>query len=135
MFDRRHCCVLAVTFCLMLVPMVDATAQPAKKPNIILIMADDHGYECLGANGGKSYKTPRLDMLAAQGVRCTHCYSTPLCTPSRTQIMTGRYNARNYVNFGAFDFRERTFAHVLRTAGYATCIIGKWQLGGGLKGP
>ena len=111
----------------------DAPAAP-KKPNIVLIMADDYGFECVGCNGGP-YKTPNLDKLAAGGVRFTRAYSTPLCTPSRVQIMTGRYNFRNYVRFGEFDFQERTFAHVLKSAGYATCIAGKWQLGEGMKLP
>ena len=111
-----------------------APLTAADKPNIVLIMADDFGYECVAANGG-SYRTPNLDRLAAGGTRFTHAYSTPLCTPSRVQIMTGRYNFRNYVRFGAFDFREKTFAHVLKDAGYTTGIFGKWQLGGGFEGP
>ncbi len=100
----------------------------SKRPNIILIMTDDQGYECLGCYGSKSYKTPVLDKLAATGMRFEHCYSQPLCTPSRVQIMTGRYNFHNYVKFGHFDYTERTFAHVLKGAGYATCAAGKWQL-------
>lgn len=100
----------------------------AKRPNIVLIMADDQGYECLGAYGGISYRTPVLDKLAATGMRFEHCYSQPLCTPSRVQIMTGRYNFRNYIKFGHFDYSETTFAHVLKNAGYSTCVAGKWQL-------
>lgn len=108
----------------------------AKRPNIVLIMADDLGYECLGCYGSASYETPVLDQLARTGVRFERCYSQPLCTPSRVKIMTGRSNARNYVRFGEFDFRERTFAHVLKGAGYDTCIVGKWQLKGrGVTGP
>ena len=112
-----------------------AATAADRKPNIVLILADDFGYECVRCNGGTSYQTPNLDALAASGVRFTHNYATPLCTPSRTQLMTGRYNFRNYVKFGEFDFKERTFAHVLKDAGYATCIAGKWQLAGGLKAP
>lgn len=82
------------------------TRKPRKRPNIVLIMADDLGYECIGANGGTSYKTPVLDRLAAQGIRFEHCYSQPLCTPSRVQIMTGIYNVRNHVKFGLLD-RDR----------------------------
>ena len=59
------------------------------KPNIVLIMADDLGYECLAANGGTSYKTPHLDQMSKQGMRFEHCYSQPLCTPTRVQLMTG----------------------------------------------
>ncbi|MHC4916325.1 MAG: sulfatase-like hydrolase/transferase [Planctomycetota bacterium] len=100
-----------------------------KKPNVILIMADDLGYECIAANGCTSYKTPVLDKLAGNGVRFEHCYSQPLCTPSRVQIMTGIYNVRNYVKFGVLRRSETTFAHLLKKAGYATCVVGKWQLG------
>ena len=103
--------------------------KPSSKPNIILIMADDLGYECIGANGGNSYKTPVLDDLAKTGVRFEHCYSQPLCTPSRVQIMTGMYNIRNYVAFGVLDRKQTTFAHLLKKDGYTTCIAGKWQLG------
>ena len=99
-----------------------------KRPNIILIMADDLGYECLGCYGSKSYKTPVLDELAATGVRFEHCYSQPLCTPSRVKIMTGQYNIRNYTKFGALHSREKTFGHLMQSAGYATCVVGKWQL-------
>lgn len=99
------------------------------KPNLILIMADDLGYETIGANGGTSYRTPALDKLAATGARFTHCYSQPLCTPTRVQLMTGLSNVRNYVRFGAMDPESVTFAHLLKDAGYATCIAGKWQLG------
>lgn len=113
-----------------------AAAPPAAdRPNVILILADDFGYECVRSNGGTSYRTPHLDALAAGGMRFTQAYSTPLCTPSRVQLMTGRYNFRNYVRFGEFDFRERTFAHALKGAGYATMIAGKWQLSGGEDGP
>ena len=121
----------------VLVAMIAATSAPAadRKPNIVLVMADDFGFECVRANGGTSYQTPNLDAIAQNGVRFTHAYSMPLCTPSRVQIMTGRYNFRNYVRFGEFDFKERTFAHVLKEAGYATCIAGKWQLAGDLKAP
>ena len=124
--------ILAAAFALLAV--AGSALADAKKPNIVLIMADDFGFECVRCNGG-TYQTPNIDALAAGGVRFTHAYSTPLCTPTRVQIMTGRYNFRNYVKFGEFDFKERTFAHVLKGAGYATCIAGKWQLAGGLKAP
>jgi arylsulfatase A len=107
-----------------------AQAQSRSRTNIILILADDLGYECLGCNGGQSYRTPNLDRMAAGGLRFEHCYAQPLCTPSRVQIMTGRYNFRNYKDFGYLDPDEVTFANILKQAGYATCIAGKWQLNG-----
>jgi arylsulfatase A len=99
------------------------------RPNIIVILADDLGYETLGCNGGTSYKTPALDKLAASGVRFTHCFVLPLCTPTRVQLMTGMSNARNYINFGNIDPAVVTVANLLKQGGYATCITGKWQLG------
>jgi arylsulfatase A len=93
-------------------------------------MADDAGIEAFGCYGGESYETPTLDRLAAEGVRFTNCHAQPLCTPSRVKIMTGRSNVRNYVRFGILDREERTFAHMLRAAGYRTAVAGKWQLHG-----
>lgn len=107
--------------------------KPAKKavqrPNIVLIMADDLGYETIEANGGSSYGTPELNLMASEGMRFEHCYAQPLCTPSRVQLMTGIYNVRNYVRFGFLDEGQTTFGHLFKNAGYATGIIGKWQLG------
>jgi arylsulfatase A len=103
-----------------------AAAEP---PNVILIMADDLGYETIGANGGTSYRTPVLDKLAAVGARFEHCYVQPLCTPTRVQLMTGAYNVRNYITFGQMDPKLTTFGNLFKSAGYATCIVGKWQLG------
>jgi len=119
-------------------PAAQGEADPANKnqaPNIVLIMADDMGYECVGANGGTSYQTPNLDEMARGGLRFTHCHSQPICTPSRVQIMTGIYNHRNYIRFGLLDPQATTFAHVLKSAGYKTCVAGKWQLKGGFDGP
>ncbi len=106
------------------------TNRKEKRPNVVLIMADDMGYECLSCYGSTSYSTPNLDKLAAMGIRFDHCYSTPLCTPSRVQIMTGKYNGRNYKSFGYLDPKETTFGHIMQKAGYATMIAGKWQLNG-----
>lgn len=99
-------------------------------PNIILIMADDMGYECLGCNGSLSYQTPALDSLAESGIRFTNCYSQPLCTPSRVKLMTGKYNYRNYEYFGYLNEDQLTIGTLMKEAGYATCIAGKWQLNG-----
>ena len=101
-----------------------------RKPNIILIMADDAGWECFGSYGAVDYKTPNLDHLAAKGLQFNHCYSTPLCTPSRVKLMTGQYNFRNYTHFGYLNPREKTFGHLLQENGYRTAIAGKWQLNG-----
>ena len=100
----------------------------AKQPNVLLIMADDIGIEGFGCYGGTSYETPQIDKLAKGGLRFTHAYSQPLCTPTRVQIMTGRYNHRNWSYFGILDPAEKTFGHMMKEAGYKTCISGKWQL-------
>ena len=109
--------------------------RPAGKPNVVLIMADDLGYECITANGGQSYKTPNLDKLAATGARFEQCHVQPLCTPTRVQLMTGKYNVRNYANFGTLLRAETTFGNVLAKAGYSTAICGKWQLGSEIDAP
>lgn len=99
-----------------------------KKPNIIFILADDLGYETVEANGGSSYITANIDQLAKSGMRFTECSATPLCTPSRVQLMTGKYNFRNYKGFGILDPSEITFGNLMKQAGYVTGIAGKWQL-------
>src|SRR5262245_58541930 len=91
-----------LTVCAALV-VGQAVGEQPRRPNVILILADDFGYECVGANGGTSYKTPHLDKLAAGGTRFEHCHVQPLCTPTRVQLMTGQYNVRNYTRFGHLD--------------------------------
>ncbi len=102
-------------------------AQTKKRPNVLLVLADDFGYECVGANGGLSYATPNLDRFANSGVRFTHAYAQPLCTPTRVQLMTGQHNFRNYQSFGTMRPDEKTFGHMMQRAGYRTAIAGKWQ--------
>lgn len=126
--------MLRLLFALPALALVSASAQ--QRPiNVVLIMADDVGYECFGAYGSKQYRTPRLDKMADSGVKFTRCYSTPLCTPSRVALMTGKSNVRNYTDFGALSPGEYTFADLFREAGYATAIAGKWQLQGSGRAP
>lgn len=110
-------------------------AIAAERPNIVLIMADDMGYECLSCNGSLDYKTPQLDALAQKGLRFEHCYSLPICTPSRVKLMTGQYSFRNYERFGLLPASEVTFGTQLQAAGYRTAMVGKWQLGGDWRTP
>jgi arylsulfatase A len=124
----------AITFALVLShslqPQVYATTsdESTSRLNIILIMADDIGYECYGCYGSQQYKTPNIDRLASKGMRFEHCYSQPLCTPSRVKIMTGISNVRNYSAFSVLKRDQKTFGQHLKKAGYKTFIGGKWQL-------
>ena len=121
--------VLALPGLLISCKPVKTARNIKQQPNVILIMTDDLGYETIGANGGSSYQTPAIDLLAANGMRFEHCYAQPLCTPTRVQLMTGIYNVRNYVRFGLLEPGQTTFGHLFKEAGYSTCIVGKWQLG------
>ena len=114
-----------------LLPTALSHATQGKKTNVILIMTDDTGYEVFGCYGSQQYKTPRVDRLAETGMRFNHCYSNPVCAPSRVKIMTGKSNVRNYVHWGILDPGEKTLGHMMKDAGYATCVAGKWQLGDG----
>lgn len=105
------------------------TNARAERPNIIMIMADDMGYETVGANGCDDYKTPNIDAMARTGMRFTNAFANPICTPSRVKLMTGKANVRNYTFFGKLDRGQKTFGNYFRDSGYKTCISGKWQLG------
>lgn len=132
-----------------------SVSAESRRPNILLIVSDDQGYPDLGCIGRKPIQTPHLDRLAAGGVRLTNFYVTwPACTPSRGSILTGRHPLRNglydmirneLVNYGhrytereyatspemtlGMDVREVIISQVLRDAGYATGMIGKWDGG------
>jgi len=109
--------------------VVAAPARTDPRPNIILILADDMGVETVNAYGGE-YFTPNLDRMAKQGLRFDNAHAMPLCSPSRTRLMTGVENHRNYEAFAYLAPGQVTFGNVLRDAGYATGIVGKWQLSG-----
>jgi len=108
-----------------------AAAEAPRRPNIVLIFADDVGQETLGCYGGTSYDTPHLDRLAAGGMRFDHAYAMPVCHPSRITLLTGRYPFRwDYPRWGSFPKQgeAKTFAHMLKKADYNTAVAGKWQL-------
>jgi arylsulfatase A len=113
-----------------------AAAQPTRPPNIIVILADDQGYGDLGCYGSPYIRTPHIDRMAAEGVRCTDFYAQSLCGPSRAALLTGSYPARNSLNFNhlprartGIHANELTIPELLKSRGYATQAIGKWHLG------
>ena len=128
--------VLSVSVVSTIAPLDAQDAGKAQKKalNVILIMADDSAVDNYGCYGSAFFKTPRLDALARGGARFNHCYSEPVCTPSRVKLMTGRDGIRNYVAFGTLDVDEITFGTMMKKAGYATAIAGKWQLHSGARG-
>jgi arylsulfatase A len=120
----------AVLAAALLILLFGLSASAKERPNVILVMADDVGYEWFSCYGSKSARTPNIDKLAGSGIRFNYAFSQPVCTPTRVQIMTGRYNHRNYQSFGFLRTSEITFGNLLKDAGYKTCITGKWQLSG-----
>jgi len=114
------------------VSLIDAKVQPdiVLQPNIVLIMADDVGCEPIGSYGGERWKTPHIDALAKGGMKLDYCFSMPVCHPTRICLMTGKYPFRLNSGWGSFPKVEEknTVAQVLKKAGYATAIAGKWQL-------
>ena len=120
--------VLTTSGCLVLANEFAHGTENGLPKNIVLIMADDIGIECFGCYGGTDYPTPNIDRLAAEGLRFSHAYSQPLCTPTRLEIMTGLENHRNWQCFGVLPKSEKTFGHLMQSFGYRTCIAGKWQL-------
>src|SRR3989442_1532507 len=134
--------LLTCAMLLMALPVLhaaDSAQSPVRKPNILVIVADDLGYGDIGVHGGKDVPTPNLDALAASGVRCNNGYvSAPYCSPSRAGFLTGRYQTRFGHEFNphvgdenklGLPLEQRTIADRLRGAGYATGLIGKWHQG------
>ena len=129
-FERRwtlNC--FAVSLSLV---MVQSRCLMAERPNIILCMGDDHGWEETGYNGHPHLKTPVLDEMAAAGLRLDHFYAAhPSCSPTRGSVLTGRHPNRygTFVPNRSIRPQEITIAHVLSKAGYACGHFGKWHLG------
>lgn len=119
---------ISVVLAVMLGVLTASAAAAQGKPNIVFIMADDLGYESVRTYGGESYATPNMDALAAGGVKFTNAYATPLCTNTRIQLMTGKYQQRVWQAFGVMPKGERVIGQYMKQAGYGTIMVGKWQL-------
>ena len=122
---------------LMILLAVGAFAQPAEKPNFIIIFTDDQGWGDLGVYGSPDIRTPNIDRLAHEGIRFTNFYAAPFCGPSRAALMTGCYPPRSSLAFNhgskttktGIHPNEITIAEILQDQGYSTMMIGKWHLG------
>lgn len=132
---RFHFLLLA---CVILMPLCDRTvaAELVARPNIVLIFVDDMGYADIGPFGATKVKTPQLDKFAAEGMKFTSFYATPVCSMSRACLMTGCYNARVSIPGVLFPGSqiglhsdEVTLAEIVKQKGYYTICIGKWHLG------
>ena len=111
-----------------------AQTAKVKKPNIIIIMADDQGWGDLSMNGNPNVQTPNIDMIAKNGVRFSHFYVSPVCSPTRSELLTGRYHPRSGVYSTSeggerINLDETTIADIFKKAGYATAAFGKWHNG------
>jgi len=126
--------LLPLLTALLLTGQVLLAADSPKPPNILLVMTDDQGYGDLSFNGNPILKTPHLDAFARQSVRFTDFHVSPTCAPTRASLMTGRHEFRSGVTHTIHE-RERlslkavTLPQILKSAGYATGIFGKWHLG------
>src|SRR6266516_1637429 len=139
--SRQVLGALVIGLGLVAQPLIVATAPAQQqKSNILFILADNIGFGDLGVYGGGELRgapTPRIDELAAQGLRLTQFLVEPGCTPSRAAFMTGRYSIRSGLSLvavegsttGSLPATEITIAEMLRDAGYATAMCGKWHLG------
>lgn len=116
-----------------LVAAIAPAAEPAR-PNVILIMTDDQGYGDFGVMGNPIIETPHIDAMAARSILWEQFYVSPVCSPTRASLMTGRYHHRTFcvdtwLGRSMMATEEVTIAEVLQDAGYATGIFGKWHLG------
>ncbi len=134
MKPRIVVCTLAIFFVLSTTPLV-AAESPAQRPNVVLIVADDLGYNDLGCYGASLVKTPVIDALASQGVRFTDAHSTcAICVPSRYSLLSGNYFFHaKFKGSYSLQFHEGqvTLPSLLKSAGYRTAALGKWHNGFG----
>src|SRR5206468_12767724 len=139
----------AALACVVALPCAAGAAEPARKPNIVFILADDLGWTDVGCTGSKYYETPNVDKLAASGMKLTSYYNCQNCAPTRAALMSGQYPPRTGIytvgnlDRGAAANRKMevpqnntvlpldrvTIAQALKDAGYSTALFGNWHLG------
>ena len=125
---------LGVLAAASLATAAERVSRDPERPNVVLIMTDDQGYGDFGFTGNPVVRTPALDAMSERAALCTRFYVAPVCTPTRASLMTGRYHHRTraidtYIGRAMMEPEEVTIAEILRDAGYATGIFGKWHLG------
>lgn len=126
--------VLTAAALLALAGAGDGAGAAPRRPNVLLILSDDQAWGDLSSSGNRNLATPRIESLAADGARLEHFYVSPVCSPTRAELLTGRYHPRGGV-YGTsaraerLDLDERLLPQVFKDAGYATGAFGKWHNG------
>jgi arylsulfatase A len=148
-FVPRLVAALAVVWFVTAGPIVPSKSDEPRRPNFVVILADDLGWSDLGCYGADLHETPSLDRLAREGMRFTQAYAAPVCSPTRASLMTGKHYARLHVTIwleasqnppqdrplippvsvANLPHGEVTIARRLQAAGYLTALVGKWHLG------
>jgi len=130
--------LIRLIICFQFVPLFPGCNHPEPsqktKPNIILILTDDQGWGDLSYHGNRNIATPNIDNLAEQGIAFENFYVSPVCSPTRAELLTGRYHPRGGVYSTSaggerLDLDETTIAEIFKNAGYATAAYGKWHNG------
>ncbi len=116
---------------LLLTGCLQTGTQENKNPNVVMILTDDQGWGDLSLNGNTNISTPNIDRLAQHGVSFDRFYVCPVCSPTRAEILTGRYHPRGGVYSTSaggerLDMDETIIAEVFKKAGYTTAAYGKW---------
>ena len=124
-----HPLLLLLPFAFYLLPLASA-----EKPNVVVILTDDQGWGDLSVHGNTNLNTPNIDRLVSQGMELERFYVCPICSPTRAEFMTGRYNPRTGVKSASrgeerMDLDETTIFESFKAAGYKTAAFGKWHNG------